>query len=260
MKPKIIFIHGMFLNAKSWEDWVVHFSKLGYECSAPSWPSHEGTPSHLRLLVPEDLGSLSLEDVRDHYRNLLREERTPIVLIGHSLGGLLVQELMAEGLAVAAVAICPVAPNGMLTSDWGFLRNALAITNPLAGSQPYEMDLEDFQKNFANTISEAESRKAYDRYITPESRQVLRDAMGQQGKVDVSLPHAPLLFVGAEKDEIIPPSLVMRNSEAYIDNRSHSEYVGFSGRSHLICNEPLWEEVAERVANWLVPHLSALRS
>lgn len=260
MKPKIIFIHGMFLNSKCWDQWLRYFSDLGYDCSAPSWPMHDGDPADLRTRVPDGLGALSLQDLRDHYRSQIQLETVPPVLIGHSLGGLLVQELVAEGLAVAGVAICPVAPNGMLAADWGFFRNSLAITNPLAGSAPYEMTKEDFHRNFTNTLDVASSREAYERYAVHESRQVLRDIIGPQGKVDVTRPHVPLLFIGAEKDEIIPPSLVMRNSEAYTDSRSHSEYAGFSNRSHLICNEPLWEEVAERVANWLSPHLSSLRS
>lgn len=260
MQPKIFFIHGMFFNSNSWDHWVTYFRNLGYECLAPSWPFHDGEPSLLRTAVPEGLGTLSLRDLHDHYRGILREELVPSVIIGHSLGGLLVQELVADGLAMAGVAICPVAPNAMLAADWSFLRNSASIINPLAGSAPFEMTPERFHENFANTLNEAESREAFEKFATHESRQVLRDILGQEGHIDVEAPHVPLLFVGAEKDEIIPTSLVMRNAEAYTDNRSHSEYVGFSGRSHFICGEPHWEEVAERIANWLAPHLSAIRS
>lgn len=260
MKPKIVFIHGMFLNARSWEHWVAYFENLGYECSAPSWPLHDGEPSDLRVNIPRGLGALSLAEVHNHYRNLLRSETVPPVLIGHSLGGLLVQELVAEGFAMAGITLCSVAPNAMLAADWSFLRNSAAITNPLAGTAPYEMTPDDFHKNFANALDERSSAEAYERFATHESRQVLRDIMGREGKIDVEAPHVPLLFIGAEKDEIIPTTLVMRNSEAYTDNRSHSEYMEFSGRSHFIHCEPRWEEVAERIANWLPPHLTTLRS
>lgn len=260
MNPKIIFIHGMFLNPKSWEHWSRYFRELGYECEAPAWPLHEGEPAMLRADPPAGLGKLTLADLHGHHRNLLRAEANPPVLIGHSLGGLLVQKLVADGLALAGVGICSVAPNKMLALDWGFLRNSAAITNPLAGSEPYEMTAELFHQNFANTRDEAASRAAWEKYALNESRQVLRDILGDEGTVDVEAPHVPLLFVGAEKDEIIPASLVMRNAEAYTDNRSHSEYVEFSGRGHFICGEPGWEEVAERIANWLNAHLEAVRS
>ena len=259
MQPKIVFIHGMFLTSKSWNQWVRYFTGLGYECEAPAWPLHEGEPSALRSNIPKGLGGLTLAELHGHYRSLISRGDPPI-LIGHSLGGLLVQKLVAEGLATAGVGICPVAPNKMLSLDWGFLRNTASITNPLAGSAPFEMTPEGFHQNFANTLDEAASNAAYESFAVHESRQVLRDIMGDEGHIDLDAPHAPLLFVGAEKDGIIPPSLVMRNAEAYKDQRSHAEYVEFSGRGHFICGEPRWEEVAERVANWLQAHLAANRS
>lgn len=260
MKPKIIFIHGMFLTAKSWEKWVTYFAALGYECEAVPWPLHDGEPSTLRSSIPEGLGKLSLSDLRDHYRAVLRRETEPPIIIGHSLGGLLVQMLAADKLIRAGVAICSVAPNRMLAFDWGFLRNSTAITNPFAGDEPYRMTPEGFHRNFANTLTEAQSDADYEKYAVHESRQVLRDIMGDEGKIDLGAPHVPLLFIGAQEDAIIPSQLVRRNAHAYEDGRSHHEYTDFSGRGHFICGEPGWEEVAERTANWLTGHLTALRS
>ena len=260
MKPKIIFIHGMFLTAKSWEEWVAYFTALGYECEAPPWPLHQGEPPQLRAKVPARLGKLSLADLHDHYRSIVRKEPEPPIVIGHSLGGLVVQKLMADKLVRAGVGICSVAPNRMLAFDWGFLRNSAAITNPFAGDDPYEMTPEGFHQNFANTLSEAESNAAYEKYAVHESRQVLRDIMGDEGHIDLKAPHVPLLLIGAQEDVIIPSQLVRRNAHAYEDERSHHEYTDFSGRGHFICGEPGWEEVAEKTANWLTGHLTALRS
>ena len=260
MTPKIIFIHGMFLNTKSWDKWIPYFESLGYDVEAIPWPFHQGDPATLRKHIPPELGKLSLADLHLHYVSILQSESTPPVLIGHSLGGLLVQKLAADGLIRAGVGICPVAPNRMLSLDWGFLRNSASITNPFAGDEPYEMTAKGFHQNFANTMSEAESNAAYEEYALHESRQVLRDIMGDEGQVDFERPHAPLLFIGAEKDEIIPASLVRRNARAYSDERSHSEYVEFIGRGHFIAGEDKWEEVAEKTANWLNAHLNSSRS
>lgn len=250
----------MFLNPKSWEAWVSYFTELGYECEAPAWPLHEGEPSSLRANVPPRLGKLSLADLHAHFSSILQAEDQPPVVIGHSLGGLLVQKLIQDGLVKAGVGICSVAPNRMLALDWGFMRNSASITNPFAGEEPYEMTPEGFHKNFANTLTEAESNAAFESLALHESRQVLRDIMADEGRIDVDRPHAPLLLIGAEKDEIIPASLVRRNAHAYTDDRSHHEYTEFSGRDHFICGEPGWEEVAEKIANWLTGHLSADRA
>ncbi|WAC19065.1 alpha/beta hydrolase [Luteolibacter sp. SL250] len=260
MKPKIIFIHGMFLTAKSWEHWVEHFSALGYPCEAAPWPLHAAEPADLRADPPEGLGELKLSDLHGYYRDVLRGEDQPPVVIGHSLGGLLAQKLLADGLVSAAIGICSVAPNRMLAFDWGFLRNSASITNPFAGDDPYEMTPEGFHQNFANTLSEAQSNAAFGAYAVHESRQVLRDIMGDEGQINLKAPHAPLLLIGAEKDEIIPASLVRRNAHAYEDERSHHEYAEFTGRDHFICGAPGWEEVAAKIENWLAGHLSAVRS
>lgn len=259
MKPRIIFIHGMFLNSLSWEAWITYFQHRGFDCGAPAWPLHEGDPRQLREEVPPGLGDLNLAALHAHYRQLLAGTG-PVVLIGHSIGGLLVQKLLADGIGVAGVGICSVAPNQMLAMDWEFFRNTLAITNPLAGDSPFEMTLELFHQNFGNTMTKAASDAAFETYAVHESRQVLRDILTSGADIDVKAPHPPLLLIGAEKDEIIPAPLVRRNAEAYEDERSHSEYLEFTGRGHFICGQDGWEEVALSIANWLTAHLTAQRS
>ena len=48
MTPTIMFMHGMFLNPKSWEKWQAYFEEKGYRTLAPPWPLHDGDPAQLR--------------------------------------------------------------------------------------------------------------------------------------------------------------------------------------------------------------------
>ena len=50
-------------------------------------------------------------------------------------------------------------------------------------------------------------KQPYEQTATHDSRNVLRDCLGEDGKVDLDLPHVPLLFIAGEKDEIIPYEL-----------------------------------------------------
>jgi len=248
--PTAMFIHGMFLNPKSWTAWRGYFEQRGYDCIAPAWPLHEGDPAELREHVPAGLGDLSLDAVLEAMARAAAPH-ADLVLIGHSVGGLLVQRLIARGVGRYGVPICSVAPNRMLTFDWSFLRNSAAIANPLAGDSLHRMTAEGFHKNFANTMSERDAEAAWRTYAMHESRNVLRDCLGDAGHIDLDRPHAPMLFVGAEKDEIIPPELCAKNAKAYTDPGSLCDYAEFQNRSHFICTEPDWEEVAATVANWL---------
>lgn len=164
------------------------------------------------------------------------------------------QILLGRGLLAAGVAIDPVAPNAMIDFDWGFLKNSAVIANPLMGDEPIRMDAKTFHASFANTLSEEEAARAFEATATHDSRNVLRDCMGPDGRVDLDAPHAPLLLIGGEEDEIIPAHLTEKNFKAYTDPGSVTEFRPFPGRSHYICNEPGWEEVAAHALAFLERH------
>ena len=196
------------------------------------------------------MGELSLDTIYSSIETAVAAMDKPIV-IGHSVGGLIAQKLLAAGLVSKAVGICSVAPNGMLDFDWGFIKNSAIIANPFKGDEPIFMDAETFHGSFANTLSKDAATMAFEETATHDSRNVLRDCMGSSGRIGLDRAHAPLLLIGAEKDEIIPASLVEKNADAYDDAGGIVDYSEFTGRSHFICGEPGWEEVAHRVHAWL---------
>jgi pimeloyl-ACP methyl ester carboxylesterase len=253
----ILFIHGMFLNPKSWQGWQQFFASRGFNCIAPAWPMHEGEPAQLRATPPRGLGELSLDAVIDSIKTVAAPYAEDLILVGHSVGGLIVQKLIAERIGKLGVAICSVAPNRMLSLDWGFFKNSALITNPLKGDAPFPMAADGFYQSFANTLSRPQSDEAWQQFAVNDSRNVLRDCMGTTGKMDLDVPHAPLLFISADKDEIIPPGLCEKNAKAYEDKTSQVSYREFKHRSHFICGEPAWEEVANHIAEWIASKSSA---
>jgi pimeloyl-ACP methyl ester carboxylesterase len=254
MKSTIVFIHGMFQNPKSWDKWIEFLSDKGYNCIAPAWPLHEGNPADLRTNPPAGLGDLELQTIVDEMEKVVRAQGEKPIVIGHSVGGLIVQLLASKGLIETGVAIDSVAPNAMLAFDSGFMKNSALIANPFKGNEPFYMDLESFHGSFCNTITMEETEKAYNETATHDSRNVLRDCMGEAGKIDVEMPHAPLLFIGGEEDQIIPAALNQRNSEAYTDEVSVTGFKEFANRGHFICGQAGWEEVADYIYDWLQKH------
>ncbi len=254
---QIVFIHGTFQNPKSWASWQSYFEGLGFVTSAPSWPFHEGEPAELRSNIPQGLGELHLRTLIDEFATFARSFAEKPVIIGHSVGGLIVQELASLGLLSAGVCISPVAPNRMLAFDWGFFKNSMSIANPIAGNDPFMMTADGFHASFANTMTPDASNVAYERTATHDSRNVLRDCMMEDGKVDLEQPHPPLLFIGAEQDQIIPPELAEKNAKGYTHPSSVVAYKEFPNRGHFICGEPGWEEVAAFAGNWIQTTLAA---
>jgi pimeloyl-ACP methyl ester carboxylesterase len=254
MKKTIVFIHGMFQNPKSWDKWVAYFKEKGYDCIAPAWPLHEGSPGNLRGNPPAGLGDLELQTIVDDMERVVTSLPKKPIVIGHSVGGLIVQLLAQKNLIDIGVLIDSVAPNAMLAFDWGFMKNSALITNPFKGNEPFIMDLESFHSSFCNTMSMEETEAAYNETATHDSRNVLRDCMGEAGQIDLNLPHAPLLFIGGEKDEIIPYDLNQKNAESYTDEGSIVDFKAFPNRGHWICGQTGWEEVAAYINNWLQAH------
>jgi len=260
MKKTIFFIHGMFQNPKSWTGWVNYFESRGYHCIVPAWPYHEGEPALLRKNIPEGLGNLKLDEIITPLEaQILSLEEKPVV-IGHSVGGLIAQLLLSRGIASAAVAVCSVAPNRMITFDWSFFKNVASIANPLKGNDPIPMDLETFKDAFANTLTNEQAELEFERTATPDGRNVFRSCMSDTADIDVELPHAPLLFISAEQDQICPPTLIEKQRDAYTDANSITYLKEFSGRSHYICNEPGWENVASFAEEWIVTQLDNMKS
>ncbi|MDB5135576.1 MAG: hypothetical protein JWP37_2179 [Mucilaginibacter sp.] len=254
MKKTIVFIHGMFQNPKSWDKWTAYFNGKGYECLAPAWPMHEGKPADLRNDPPAGLGDLTLQTIVDEMEQVVTALPEKPILIGHSVGGLIVQLLIQKGLAEMGIPIDSVAPNAMLALDWGFMKNSALIANPFKGNEPFYTDLESFHGSFCNTMSMEETEAAFNETATHDSRNVLRDCLGEAGQIDTELPHAPLLFIGGEEDRIIPYELNRRNAEAYTDEVSIVDFKAFRNRGHWICGQQGWEEVAAYISDWLQAH------
>jgi pimeloyl-ACP methyl ester carboxylesterase len=247
----IVFIHGLFMNPASWRSWTDYFGKAGFQCYAPAYAFHEGDPAALRNNIAPGLGKLTLgETVRQLAAFIAALPEKPI-LVGHSMGGLIVQKLLEMDQAVAAAAIDPAPPQGVFTFQFSFLKANLSTINPLKGDAPCLPSLKWFHYAFCNTLTMAETKLLYDAYVVPESRNIPRSSTGSDGKIDFAKPHHPLLMVAGAEDHIIPPALVTKNCKAYQDAQSITELKIFPARSHILCLQDGWQEIADFIMNWI---------
>jgi alpha-beta hydrolase superfamily lysophospholipase len=196
---------------------------------------------------------LTFGAVVDHFKEILSGLATPPVLIGHSIGGLVVQKLINEGFGALGVAISPAPPQGIFTLDPTFFKANFPHINPFAGNKPVIMTPERFQYTFCNTMSAADSKAAFDMYVTPESRNVPRSTLTQQGHVDFARAHAPLLVIAGDSDHLVPQALIEKQVKAYT-GPGIVDFKAFDHRSHFICNQEGWEEVADFAFDWVQEH------
>ena len=255
-RPTIVFVHGMYLNGLSWMPWVDRARSRGFDAIAPSWPFHDGRPAALRASVDPGLGRLSFGQVVAAMKAVIDGLPERPLLIGHSIGGLAVQKLVADGYARGAVAISSAPPQGVLTLVPDFVRANWPHINPFAGNRPIAMTKPRFHYTFATTMTRAASDAAFDELVVPESRNVPRSTLTAQAHIDFAAEHVPLLMLAGDTDHLTPEGLIRTNAARY---RHPVQVRTFAGRAHFICNQPGWEEVADASFDFL-EHVPAVRT
>ena len=167
-KPNtVVLIHGLWMTPRCWDPFAQYFQRIGYKVHRPAWPRLDGEPENMRK-SPEELAGLGVLEIADHYEKFVRSLPEPPILIGHSFGGLIVQILLDRGLGVAGVAVDATAPKGVYRLPFAQLRAASPVlSNPLNYRRTVMLTLDQFRYAFANTMSEAAARQAYDRDAIP---------------------------------------------------------------------------------------------
>ncbi len=61
---------------------------------------------------------------------------------------------------------------------------------------------------------------------------------------------APLLMIAANRDHLIPPSIVKANVRAYRHSTAVTEYKEFPDRTHFLIAQSGWMEVANYALDW----------
>lgn len=259
MNKTIVFIHGAWLTSQSWENFLPYFEARGYTCLAPEWPYRDQPAESLREYTPPALADVGLKELTDHYESLIRGLPEPPILIGHSFGGLIVQQLLDRGLGRAGIALDSAAPEGVLALDWSVLKaNAGVLFQWMGWDKVVTMSLSDFQYAFVNTFPEEEQRALYERYVVPETGRIFFQAafapLDPHHALHVNFKNnarAPLLLIAGELDRIVPAHVARSNYEHYRHSTARTDFREFAGRAHLLIAQEGWEEIAAFAATWL---------
>jgi non-heme chloroperoxidase len=238
----LLFVHGAFAGAWCWSrHFLPYFAGQGFRACALSLSGHGGSPGRERL------DWLSIADyVRDLEQAVDRVGGDP-VLIGHSMGGFVVQKYLERAGAPGAVLMASVPPQGLLSASI-----SLAFSDPGLFTDINSMlhrgraSLSTLQHAlFANPV-EPEELRGYYRLMQPESQRAMWDM------TFFDLPRLarercpPLLVLGAERDVLGPPAQAEPAAQAY---GTQAEI--FPGMGHVMMLEADWRKVAGRIVAWL---------
>jgi len=249
----VVFIHGMFMTPSCWEKWEPYFQSRGYKTLAPAWPEHE-LPIAEQRKASAKLSAVTLEEVLERYRKVIRElgPDNPPILVGHSMGGLIVQLLLQEGLGAAGIAIDSAPPKGVISLKYSFLKSNWPVISATAKiDEPIVLSQDDWNYAFANCVAPEEQKASFEQYAVPESRRVGKGPTTAVAKIEYDRTRPPLLFIAGELDHIIPASLNRSNYGKYQGSPSITDFREFPGRCHYIIGQRGWEEVADYALEWI---------
>jgi non-heme chloroperoxidase len=254
----VVFIHGLWLHATSWDPWVELFREAGYAPTAPGWPGDSDTVEETRR-DPSQVADKGIDDVVDHYAQIIRGLDAPPIVIGHSFGGLIVQRLLGQDLAAAGVAIDPAPIQGVLALPVSALRVAsIALRKPANRREAISLTKEQFRYGFGNAIPDRESNDLYDRWAIPSPGKPLFEAAlanftpHSPAKVNTgNRDRGPLLITAGGQDHTVPVAISTATRRQYHKSPAVADFRDFSDRGHSLTIDHGWREVAEYVLTWL---------
>jgi pimeloyl-ACP methyl ester carboxylesterase len=246
-KPNpIVFVHGAWHASWCWtEHFTDYFAGLGYRSYAIDLRGHGASEGHV--------AKARISNYVHDLRRLTMELEAEPVIIGHSMGGLVVQQYLSQYRAAAGVLMAPVPTTGAIGATMrvirdhpkAFLRaNAALSLGPIVDEPdraiallfgPHMVD-EDALR-YAKCVQD-ESYPAYLEMILDLPR--------------AARVHDPMLVLGAELDAVFSIAEIERTARAY-----ETEAIIFEGMGHDMMLEPGWDGPAANVADWLEGTLNA---
>jgi pimeloyl-ACP methyl ester carboxylesterase len=239
----LLFVHGAWHGSWCWnEHFLPYFAQHGYASHTFDLRGHGKSEGEKRLRWTR------IADYVADVEQITRQLDRPPVLIGHSMGGLVVQKYLETHSVPAAVLLASVPPSGALRTTLRIARhhplpflkaNGTLKLYPIVATPA--LTREAF---FPERMPDAQVQQ-YFTYIQNESYRAFLDM------VVFSLPRpervkTPVLVLGAECDTIFTPAEVQATARAY-----HTEATIFPSMAHDMMLGDNWQDVADHIAHWL---------
>jgi len=239
----ILFVHGAWHGAWCWDEhFLDYFAQHGFAAHALSLRGHGASEGRNRLRWTR------LAEYVADVAQVAEQLPQPPVVIGHSMGGAVVQKYLETHSAPAGVLLASVPPAG-----------ALATTLRLARRHPLQFAKVNLTFSLFPLVSTPQlAREAFfaanltdDQVLSYAKRLQDESYLGFLDMLALNLPRpkrvkAPMLVLGAAQDTIFHPNEIDATARAY-----HTQAMIFPDMAHDMMLDAGWQAVAERILSWL---------
>lgn len=239
----LLFIHGALHAAWCWDvHFLDYFAQHGFAAHAVNLRGHGNSEGR------EKLRWARIADYAEDVANAVRQLPSPPVLIGHSMGGFIIQKYLEDHTAPGAVLLSSPSPAGLLPTA---IRNAwrhpliFAQVNLTLSLFPLVATPRLAREAFFSDDLRDEQLLAYWKQMQDDSYMAFLDMV----VLDLPKPakvKTPLLVLGVGRDNMLKPSEIEATARAY-----NAQSVIIAAVAHNSMLEPRWQCVAERILVWL---------
>ena len=238
----LLFVHGAWHGAWCWEEhFLDFFADRGHRVAALDLRGHGSSPSH---------GRFSTTRMRDYVADVAEVAATfdtPPVVVGHSMGGMVVQQYLEDHPAPGGVLVASGPPRGVIGITLKIARRhplRFVRMNATWSLYPVVADPDDARALLFSDLLDDVTALGYVARVQDEAYVAFLDML----LLDRPRPRrvkAPMLVLGASRDAIFTPREVRATAAAY----GTSEVMFDAG--HNLMLEPVWPEVAGAIADWV---------
>jgi len=240
----LVFVHGSFHAGWCWDmHFLDFFAASGFHVLAPSLRGHGLSPTD------KPLWRCSVSDFVDDVSSIAKTLTPHPILVGHSMGGFVVQKYLENNDAPAGVLLASAPPRGnqlgtlrmLFRHSWDHVKSVLAGNLAELHGRPGAGARALFGPDAPEPlVLEVGTR------LQPGSVRAIWLDVGMVGHVKTRRVTAPVLVVGAEHDLAYPERVVRATAKAYC-----TEATIIARAGHDMMLEPAWPVVANRILAWL---------
>ncbi|PHS73727.1 MAG: alpha/beta hydrolase [Cycloclasticus sp.] len=242
-KPPILFIHGANMSGWCWnEEFMPYFSKLGHPTYAVDLRGHGKSGGQ------ETMSTDSIADYVTDIHRVIDEIGTTPILIGHSLGGLVIQKYIEKKTVPACVLMASVPVDGLVPSIMDLALNPTMFMQSNL-SQLFGTLFSGVDVTRKSVFSGDVSDDVVIRYCTemqPSSPKALLDTLWLGLPTKKNPFNIPMLSLGADEDTFFRPTQIRKTAEAY-----NAKYINMKKTSHAMMLDSHWQESANAINTWL---------
>ena len=239
----LLFVHGSLHGAWCWDvHFLDYFAAHGYAAHAVDLRGHGASEGR------EKLRWTRIADYVDDVSVAAKQLTRPPILIGHSMGGFIIQKYLETHAAPGAVLLSSPSPAGLLPTALRIARRhpvAFARTTVTRSLLPIIASPELAREAFFSKDLPGDVLASYWRRMQDDSYRSFLDM------VVLDLPHprkvkAPVLVLGVSRDNMLSAREIRATGRAYA---APSDIIANVAHNSML--ELRWRAVADRILAWL---------